>query len=78
MLFRASERWAIEIKLTTYPKAEDLAGLRKAAGQVSATHALWVSRTEHVTRGERESSVSLRCLLRDIARFHAATPFRPH
>lgn len=63
----SAERWAIEVKLTTMPKADDFKGLRRAAELVKATRALLVSRTPEIVWGEKEASTNLRNLLKRLA-----------
>lgn len=60
------ECWVIEIKLTSMPKSEDMRALKKVSTLVSATRSVLVSRTVDNMWGEKESSVNLSELLRQI------------
>lgn len=66
VLSLGSERWVIEIKLTTLPKSDDFKAVRKVAELVSATRAILVSRTPEPVWGEKEASVNLQELLKRI------------
>jgi predicted AAA+ superfamily ATPase len=61
-----AERWAIEVKLTSLPKSEDMRALRKVSELVAATRSILVSRTHDSAWGEKEASVNLNALLAHI------------
>lgn len=63
VLEHASALWAIEVKLTTNPKAEDLARLDKTADLIGASKRFLVSQTRRVLEGERTTSCDLPWLL---------------
>ncbi len=61
-----AERWAIEVKLTSLPKNEDMRALRKVSDLVAATRSILVSRTHDSAWGEKDASVNLSALLAHI------------
>lgn len=61
-----TERWAIEVKLTSLPKNEDMRALKKVSDLVAATRSILVSRTNDCVWGEKEASVNLSALLAHI------------
>ncbi len=69
-----AERWAIEIKLTSLPKSEDMSALRKVADLVAATRSILVSRTRDSVWGEKEASVNLSALLMRIKKLGSIAP----
>ena len=64
-----SERWAIEIKLTTHPKSEDFKGLRKMDELLKPTRRIVLSRTRECFWNHEEASVNLNVLLEQIKDF---------
>jgi predicted AAA+ superfamily ATPase len=60
-------RWAVEIKLTSLPKPEDMQELRAAGALMKADRIILVSRTERNVWEEREASVNLAYLLDRVA-----------
>jgi predicted AAA+ superfamily ATPase len=55
--------WAFEVKLTTAPRAEDLARLRRVASLVGADRCALISRTSQPARNDSEGSLDLRTTL---------------
>lgn len=62
-----SERWAVEIKLTSAPSAHDMARLDKAADLIKATRRFLVSRTREESHGKRRVSCDLSGFLKHLA-----------
>lgn len=61
-----SERWAIEVKLTSQPDPRDLERLNKVADLVGATTRILVSQTAQSAFGGRQISCDLPSLLRHL------------
>jgi predicted AAA+ superfamily ATPase len=61
------ERWAIEIKLTTRPAADDLARLRKAAAMIGADRCCLISQVATPAGNDRELSCSVPHFLQTLA-----------
>jgi len=69
VLESGSERWAIEIKLTTNPSPTDLARLSKCAALIGATRAILVSRVDRDSGDDTRLACGLDRLLGELASF---------
>ncbi|MCC7438718.1 MAG: DUF4143 domain-containing protein [Armatimonadetes bacterium] len=58
-----SQRWAIEIELTTAPSVAHLEHLDKVADMVGATHRFLISQTTKPTGGQHRASCNLSTFL---------------
>ncbi len=65
-----TERWACEIKLTTDPKADDLARLNKMADLIGAKKRILISRTLTLMESEASASLNLPGFLAKLAALH--------
>ena len=62
------QRWVVEIKLTSLPKADDMRALQEVARLTDADRSILVSRTTDNVWGEATASVNLAYLLKKIAK----------